>query len=132
MTEHGDGSGPAPSQRRRRKRVVLAGGDRPVSVLRTRGEVEQQTSMGELLVRNLIRAQLRAALGIGIVVAVLLAAVPLLGILVPAFARLAPLGVPLPWLLLGVLAYPLLFVAGYVYRRLAERNERDFVSMVEN
>jgi hypothetical protein len=33
--------------------------------------------------------------------------------------------------LLGVAAYPFLFAAGWVYVRLAERNERDFAAVVE-
>lgn len=111
---------------------MLAGGNKPVSVLRARGEVEQQTSMGELLVRNLIRAQLRAALGLGLTVVVLLAAIPLAAAMFPAFAEAAPLGIPLVWLLLGVGTFPVLFLAGYLYNRFAERNERDFVDMVEN
>ncbi|WP_037345095.1 hypothetical protein [Sciscionella sediminilitoris] len=130
MTEHGQG--PAAPQRIRRKRVVLAGGNSPVTVLRARGEVEQQTSMGELLVRNLIRAQLRVALGLAAIVTVLFGAIPLLSVFLPAFNDATLLGVPLPWLLLGVLAFPVLFAAGYVYNRMAERNERDFVDMVEN
>ena len=41
------------------------------------------------------------------------------------------LGLQLPWLLLGVLAYPALLAGGALYVRLAERNERDFVELVE-
>jgi hypothetical protein len=40
-------------------------------------------------------------------------------------------GVRLPWLLLGVLAYPFLLLVGWVYVRMAERNERDFAELVE-
>lgn len=130
MTDHE--AGPIPPQRGKRKRVVLAGGDKPVGVLHRRTEVEQQTSMGELLVRNLIRAQLRAALGLGLLVVLVLAAVPALAWLWPGFARATILGAPVPWLLLAVLAFPLVLAAGWAYNRIAERNERDFVHMVEN
>jgi hypothetical protein len=41
------------------------------------------------------------------------------------------LGLPLPWLVLGVLAYPALVAGGAMHLRLAERHERDFVELVE-
>jgi fatty acid desaturase len=116
----------------RRKRVVLNDSRNPVTVVRTITELEEQTSIGEALVRNLVRAQLRVAVGLA-----LLAAVPLLGLPVaffvfPAFAGTTVFGVRLPWLLVGVLPFPLLFAVGYWYNRSAERHERDFVNMVES
>ena len=41
------------------------------------------------------------------------------------------IGVPLPWLLLGVLVHPWLVVLGWVYVRRAEAQERDFADLVE-
>ena len=41
------------------------------------------------------------------------------------------LGVPLPWLLLGVAVYPWLLVLAWWYVRRAERNEAAFVELVE-
>ena len=49
----------------------------------------------------------------------------------PALGRVTVLGVPLPWLLLGALAYPFLVAVGWRYVRGAERNERDFAELVE-
>jgi len=40
------------------------------------------------------------------------------------------LGLPVPWLLLGVVVYPALLGLGWVYVRRAERNERDFAELV--
>jgi hypothetical protein len=37
----------------------------------------------------------------------------------------------LPWLLLGLAAYPFLFTVGFAYVRLAERTEADFTDLVE-
>jgi hypothetical protein len=37
----------------------------------------------------------------------------------------------LPWLLLGLVAYPFLAAVGWAYVRLAERTERDFTDLVE-
>jgi hypothetical protein len=116
----------------RRKRVVLNDSRNPVTVLRTIAELEEQTSVGERLVRNLVRAQLRMALGLAALVGVPLAGLPLAFYLSPTFANLSVFGVRLPWLLLGVLPFPLLFGIGYWYNRLAERHEKDFVNMVES
>ena len=46
--------------------------------------------------------------------------------------RVEPWWFFLPWLLLGVLPFPVLFGIGLVYNRLAERHEKDFVNMVES
>jgi len=116
----------------RRKRVVLNDSRNPVTVLRTITELEEQTSVGEALVRNLVRAQLKMALGLAALVGVPLAGLPLAFYLSPTFANLCVLGLRLPWLLLGVLPFPLLFGVGYWYNRLAERHEKDFVNMVES
>jgi hypothetical protein len=112
--------------------VVLSDGSGPVTVLRTMTDLEEQSSVGTALVRGLIRAQLRAAAGLGALTAAFLAGIPLLAYLVPAFSRASVLGVPLPWLVIGVLPFPLLFLVGYAFNRVAERNEREFVAMAEN
>ena len=87
--------------------------------------------MGELLVRSLVRAQLLLALRLVTVLAVLLGGLPLLFAVVPATRDVDVLGLPLPWLALGVLVYPALVLGGAVHVRLAERHERDFVDLVE-
>jgi hypothetical protein len=121
-----------PSRKPRRKRVVLNDSRNPVTVLRTITELEEQTSVGEALVRNLVRVQLRVALALTAVVVIPLGGLPLAFYLSPTFANTMVFGVRLPWLLLGVLPFPLLFVVGYWYNRVAERHEKDFVNMVES
>ncbi len=120
-----------PPTKPRRKRVVLADSRAPVTVLRTVVELEEQTSYGEELVSQFMRAQLRRAFQIWVLVVGLLAAVPAAFFLVPGLADVDLAGVRLPWLVIGVLPFPLLFGAGYWYNRVAERQERDFVAMVE-
>jgi hypothetical protein len=46
-------------------------------------------------------------------------------------ARVHLLGVPLPWVVLGVLVYPWLLVLAGWYVTRAERNEAAFVDLVE-
>ena len=138
MSKHASGSSPKeqpPSEAGkppRRKRVVLNDSRNPVTVLRTITELEEQTSVGEALVRNLVRAQLRMAVGLAALVGVPLAGLPLAFYLSPTFANLCVFGIRLPWLLLGVLPFPVLFGIGYWYNRIAERHEKDFVNMVES
>jgi fatty acid desaturase len=140
MSRHSSGNPPAdrppvppPSGKPpRRKRVVLNDSRNPVTVVRVITELEEQTSVGEALVRNLVRAQLRMALGLAALIAVLFGGLPLAFYLSPAFATATVFGVRLPWLLLGVLPFPVLFAIGLVYNRLAERHEKDFVNMVES
>ena len=93
--------------------------------------LDAQDRVGELLVRSLVRAQLLLALRLLTVLAVLLGGLPLLFAVVPSTRDVEVLGLPLPWLVLGVLVYPALVVGGAVHLRLAERHERDFVELVE-
>lgn len=93
--------------------------------------LDEQDVVGELLVRSLVRAQLGLALRLLAVLTALLGALPLLFALVPAASAAQVLGLPLPWLLLGVLVYPALIAGGWLHVRLAERHERDFVELVE-
>ena len=48
-----------------------------------------------------------------------------------AWPRCTSLGLPLAWLLLGVLVYPWLLLLGFRFVRRAERNERDFVLLLQ-
>ena len=93
--------------------------------------LDEQDVVGELLIRSLVRAQLGLALRLLSVVGVLVGGLPLLFIAAPSSRSASVLGVPLPWLVLGVLVYPALLAAGWLYVRLAERAERDFVELVD-
>jgi hypothetical protein len=112
--------------------VVLADvGRRTGSVPHARRELAEQTRVGDALVRGLVRAQLALALRLAAVVAIGLGGLPLLFTFAPTVADARAFGVAVPWLLLGVAAYPFLLAAGAAYVRLAERNERDFTDLVE-
>jgi hypothetical protein len=113
----------------RRTRVVLADVARG-GADRTRVELAEQTQVGDALVRGLVRAQLALALRLSLVVAIGLGGLPLLFAVAPEVSGVTVLGIHLPWLLLGVAAFPFLVAVGWAYVRLAERNEQDFVSVV--
>ncbi|SDX37041.1 hypothetical protein SAMN05421504_1021185 [Amycolatopsis xylanica] len=116
----------------KRTRVILADPRQSAGTLRARVELEEQTSWGELLIKDLVKAQLKTGMLLWGLVIVLLGSLPALFYFLPGFGRVTLIGVPLPWLLLGVAPFPLLFGVGIWYNRLAERHERDFVDMIEN
>jgi hypothetical protein len=93
-------------------------------------EIDALTRLGEVYVQSLMRAQLRLAAYVVVALAVTLGGLPLLFLLVPVGdVHLA--GVPLTWLLLGVVVYPWLLVLAWWYVRRAERNEAAFEDLVE-
>jgi hypothetical protein len=114
-----------------RVRVVIADVARDRGPSHTRAELAEQSQLGEALVRGLVRTQLGLSLRLAFVVAVGLGGLPLLFTVAPAVARARPFGVALPWLLLGLVAYPFLAVVGWAYVHLSERTERDFAELVE-
>jgi hypothetical protein len=117
----------------KRERVILSDPKRGSGTLRARVELEEQTSWGKLLVRDhLVKVQLRTALLLSLLVVVVFGSLPVLFYLLPGFSRLSLAGIPVAWLILGVLPFPFLFGVGLWYNRLAERNERAFVDMIEN
>jgi hypothetical protein len=97
---------------------------------RTRAELAEQTHVGEALVHGLVRAQLALALRLALVVAIGLGGLPLLFAVAPQTSRTLVFGANLPWVLLGIAAYPFLVAVGRAYVRLAERNEQDFTAVV--
>lgn len=108
-----------------RERVVLSQ-RRGARMVRTRVQVAEQSGVGEHLVRGLVRAQFALALRLGVAVTLLFVAIPILGATVEPFATATVFGIRLNWLILGVAPYPVLYLAGRLYLRLAEQAERDF------
>ncbi|MCH5644042.1 hypothetical protein [Gordonia sp. ABSL49_1] len=114
-----------------RERVVLAS-RRGARTVRTRVEVQEQTEVGDTLVRGLMRAQLGLALRLGGSLLVLIVAIPLLGLAFPSLGELTVFGIRLHWIVLGVLLYPIVYLTGWLYIRLAEQAERDFMGVVDD
>jgi hypothetical protein len=94
-------------------------------------DIDEQTALGEVYMRSLVRAQLRLALLVCGTVGLLLGGLPLLFALAPEVGAIRVFGIRLPWLLLGGLSFPLFAGLAWLYVRLAERNERDFAELVE-
>lgn len=118
-------------ERPQRERVVLSQ-RRGARMVRTRVEVQEQTQVGDALVRGLVRAQLGLALRLAAVVVCAVVAIPLLNAAFPDLAAISVVGIRLNWLVLAVLVYPFFYGVGRLYVRLAEQAERDFVGVVDS
>lgn len=94
-------------------------------------DIDELTGVGEVYLRSLVRTQLRLGLGVLGAFGLTVCALPLLFAVAPALRTAEVLGVPLPWLLLGVGAYPVIGLAAWAYVRAAERAERDFADLVQ-
>ena len=124
-----DGTQPKPRQRVRvTSPRTAATRTRVVSIA---SEIDEQTRLGEVYITSLMRSQLRLAIGVLGVIAVTLGALPLLFWLVPAIGRLELLGIPVPWMLLTVVAFAEVIVLGWLYVRQAERNEDNFSDLLD-
>jgi hypothetical protein len=93
-------------------------------------EIDEQTQIGEIYMQALIRSQLRLALLVCAALGVLLGGTALFLAVRPGLTRFSFLGIPAPWLILGVLAYPPLILIAAFTVRYAERNESDFTALV--
>lgn len=121
-----------PPRTPRRVRIVLAERRPTRRVHRTRADVEEQTHVGELLLRQLVREQLNLAVRLGLFTLAVLFAIPAAFALVPSLRTLDVYGLRLPWLVLGVMIYPFLLGIAWIFNRGAERNEQEFAEMVES
>lgn len=90
----------------------------------------EQTGAGELYLQGLLRAQLRLALTVLGVGALALLGLPALFALIPATRSLEVLGLPFPWVLLGVMLYPTMVVLAGWYVTQATRLESRFADVV--
>ncbi|MFE7225411.1 hypothetical protein ACFU7D_11540 [Nocardioides sp. NPDC057577] len=113
------------------QRVRVTGPPRRRPAVR-RVDVDEDTRLGEVYLGSLMRAQLSIAVRTLVVLLLGVGSLPLLFWLAPGLVRTAPFGVPLPWLLLGVLVYPFLFLLGRWYLRGAERNEASYADLLRS
>ncbi|WGY02376.1 hypothetical protein QI633_01155 [Nocardioides sp. QY071] len=96
------------------------------------GDVHEQTALGDVYLRSLLRAQVGLAVRLLLLLGVSLGVLPLAFHLWPSLSGIELLGIPLPWLLLGVLVHPFLLLLAWRYVRSAERNERVFADLVSD
>lgn len=100
--------------------------------MRSRVEVQEQTEVGDVLIRGLMRAQLGLALRLAGLTLLVLCAIPLLMAIFPELGAVTVFGIRLPWLVLGFGVYPMLLAVCWLYNRLADRNEQEFADLVDD
>jgi hypothetical protein len=94
-------------------------------------DLDEQSAVGEVLVRSLQRAQLRLAAGVLTAFVAVFGGLALVLVHSDGFNGRSLFGVPLTWLLLGPPSYLVIVALGALYNRLARRNEREFLHLVE-
>ncbi len=94
-------------------------------------EIDAQSQVGEVYLRSLLRAQLRLAAAVVVLLGTSVGALPLMFWLLPEVSNADFIGMPLAWGLLAFVTYPTLLAIGWWYVRAAERNERAFTDVVE-
>jgi hypothetical protein len=113
-------------------RVRVTGPPRRRHAPRARtGDIDEQTALGDVYLGSLLREQLALAARILGLLVLTVGSLPLLFRVFPDLAEVEVLWLPLAWLLLGVLVYPWLLLLGYRFVRRAERNEHDFVLLLQ-
>jgi hypothetical protein len=113
-------------------RVRVTGPPRRAHAPRARtGDIDDQTALGDVYLGSLLREQLALAARILGLLALTVGSLPLVFRLLPGLADVGVAGIPIAWVLLGVLVYPWLLLLGLRYVRRAERNERDFVLLLQ-
>ncbi|MTD12691.1 hypothetical protein GIS00_01860 [Nakamurella sp. YIM 132087] len=117
-------------ERPRRVRVVLADRRPAPAPVPPEDEVREQTEVGRLLVRGLMRAQLALALRLAAIAVLGVGTWPALFAVVPGLAEMRWLGVPLPWWVLGVAVPLVVLVVARVFLRQAVRNEDEFTALL--
>lgn len=95
-----------------------------------REEIVDESRLGSTYVNSLRRAQLQLSLGTLALGVATLGALPVIFALAPAARRVSVLGLPVAWLLLGVLVYPGFVLVARWYVRATERLEAEFSDLV--
>lgn len=93
-------------------------------------DIDEQTRLGELYMAALVRAQWRLSVKVLGSATLMIGGLPLLFLLVPATLTVHVGPIPLPWLILGVLIYPAVWLAGRYFVRHSEQIEREFIELV--
>lgn len=94
-------------------------------------EIGEETPIGQIYMQSLIEYQLRIAGAAAGLIVLLLGSLPLLFVFTDWWKELTLFGIPLTWLVLGIIVYPLIILVAWIYVRRVEKAEADFVRLVE-
>lgn len=93
-------------------------------------DLDEQTALGDVYLAGLMRAQLRLSLFVVGLAVLGIGGLPILLLAIPSTRSVVLLGLPFPWLVLGVLVYPVTWLVARWYTGAAERIERQFRDVV--
>lgn len=93
---------------------------------------DEQSPADDVFTRALIRSQLKLALAVAIGFFLILLGIVGLLVLVPGIGSVTVLTVPLPWVVLGAILYPVICVIAAVYVRVSSRIEDRYRSLVDD
>jgi hypothetical protein len=93
-------------------------------------DIDEQTPLGALYMDALLRAQWRLSLSVLAFSTMFIGGLPLVFLFVPASVTTHVGPVPLPWLILGGLVYPAVWLAARYYVRQSAQIEREFTELV--
>ena len=94
-------------------------------------EAAEESAVGQVFVRSLIRSQLRLALVVAGGFLLVLGAFPLLAA-IPGLAESRIAAIPFDWMLLGTGIYPVTGISAWLYIRSAARNEARYRDLAED
>lgn len=92
---------------------------------------EDGAPLASVYLRTLLHINLATSLAYLAPFFVVALGLPILFWLKPGVADIRVIGLPLSWLLLGLVCYPGLAILGYMYMRSAETTEEEFSDLVE-
>jgi len=94
-------------------------------------EIDAQSEVGEIFMRSLMRTQLRLALTTVALLVLTVAVWPAAFAIFPALRDIRVAGIPLAWLIPGIVVYPVMIALGWSYARRAERHEQTFGELLD-
>jgi uncharacterized membrane protein len=98
--------------------------------LRPVRELADDTPLGNAYLGSLLRVQFVLALRMTLAFAAFLVLLVASLVFTGPIRGLTLFGVPVGWLLLGIVPYPVFVLLAYVFARRSDRNEQDFVAFV--
>ncbi len=97
---------------------------------KTLDEVAEQTTYGAIFLNELIKRQRALSLSVAFVFLVFIFSFPLISFLGPELVNIQIFGLPVTWLLLGVLVYPLVWFLAFFFVSTSDKYEEEFTQLV--
>jgi len=94
-------------------------------------DIAEQTTYGEILLEDLIRRQLSLSLNVAAVFVGILFGLPLVNLFFPQVVAMPVFGIPLGWIVLAVLLYPMLWGLAAYFVSTSRKYEDEFTELVK-